>query len=241
MADNFPAPPDPAGYPVVVDDDGSLTVGTPFNKAYHDAVRASIADNVYSVTNPLVKTKTIIDEVVAGRGASASLDARMDAIDALITAISSPILARLPASLASTLAAENGFTYATLAGILGTDRQSLEIIAAGAFANNANNKTLKLYVGTNVLNLIVDNAALANNVFTLHGFLTRLSVNSSVFDGVATFHAASGAPPTVWHFSAVPAGGATNFAVSQDIKIFMLAPTADADITLGRCVIRYMP
>lgn len=72
MADNF------SGWPTYVDDDGSLTFGTVPDAAMLDAIRGSIADNVYSAVNPAVKTKTTIDEVISARGTKASLDARLD-------------------------------------------------------------------------------------------------------------------------------------------------------------------
>lgn len=65
-------------WPVVTNDDGSLTTGTPFSAEFSEGVRDSVADNLYSATNPTVKAKTIIDEVIAARGSTASLDARLD-------------------------------------------------------------------------------------------------------------------------------------------------------------------
>lgn len=72
MADNFVA------WPSVSNDDGSLTVGTPFSAELIQAIRDSLADNLYSSTNPTIKAKTIIDEVKSARGSMASLDARLD-------------------------------------------------------------------------------------------------------------------------------------------------------------------
>lgn len=67
-------------FPVVTDDDGTGTTGTPFSAAYNDAIKASVEDNVHSTTNPTIKTKTIIDEVVTARGNKASLTQRLDGV-----------------------------------------------------------------------------------------------------------------------------------------------------------------
>jgi hypothetical protein len=62
------------GWPAVTDDDGSKLVGTVYNKALTDAIKAS----VHSAGNPTIKAKDIIDEVKAARGTKASVDARLD-------------------------------------------------------------------------------------------------------------------------------------------------------------------
>ncbi len=72
MADNFDS------FPNVTDDDGSLTTGTPFSNAYNALLKATIADQVYSSTNPTIKPKATTDEVVAARGSKSDLDARLD-------------------------------------------------------------------------------------------------------------------------------------------------------------------
>jgi hypothetical protein len=61
-----------------VDDSGAGADGTVWNEAWSDAAKASIEDQVVSAVNPLVKPKTITDEVIAARGSKASLDARLD-------------------------------------------------------------------------------------------------------------------------------------------------------------------
>jgi hypothetical protein len=66
------------GFPSVTDDDGSFAVGTVFNKAYNDALKASIEASVFSTTNPSLSPADIIDEVVNARGSKTSLDARLD-------------------------------------------------------------------------------------------------------------------------------------------------------------------
>src|SRR5574341_691175 len=67
-----------SNWPTLVDDDGSLTLGTEIDKAVFDAIKASIEADMYSSTNPTVTAENAIDEVVAARGSKASLDARLD-------------------------------------------------------------------------------------------------------------------------------------------------------------------
>jgi hypothetical protein len=67
-----------SNWPTIVDDDGSLTLGTVFAKAVTDAIRASIEADMFSAVNPTVTAENVIDEVVAARGSKASLDARLD-------------------------------------------------------------------------------------------------------------------------------------------------------------------
>jgi len=66
------------GWPSVIDDDGSKTFGTIFNKALTDAIKASIENDLFSAANPTITAENIIDEVVAARGSKSSLDARLD-------------------------------------------------------------------------------------------------------------------------------------------------------------------
>lgn len=67
-----------SNWPTIVDDDGSLTLGTVFAKAVTDAIKASIEADLYSGANPAVTAENVIDEVVTARGSKASLDARLD-------------------------------------------------------------------------------------------------------------------------------------------------------------------
>jgi hypothetical protein len=67
-----------SNWPTIVDDDGSLTLGTVFAKAVTDAIRASIEADMFSAVNPAVTAENAIDEVVTARGSKASLDARLD-------------------------------------------------------------------------------------------------------------------------------------------------------------------
>lgn len=67
-----------SNWPTIVDDDGSLTLGTVINKAVFDAIKASVEDDLFSAVNPAITAEDIIDEVVTARGSKASLDARLD-------------------------------------------------------------------------------------------------------------------------------------------------------------------
>ena len=67
-----------SNWPTIVDDDGSLTLGTVFAKAVTDAIKASIEADMFSAVNPTVTAENVIDEVVAARGSKLSLDARLD-------------------------------------------------------------------------------------------------------------------------------------------------------------------
>lgn len=126
------------------------------------------------------------------------------------------------------------YVFSLLANTLAEDFQSIEVTFAGTLANNANAKSIKLYINTHFLTILVDNVALASNTFTVRGTLTRLSATGAAFDGVVTFHAAGGAPPTVWHWASPLAGGSINFATAQDFVIELITPTANADIVLAR-------
>ena len=69
-----------SNWPTIVDDDGSLTLGTVINKSVFDAIKASVEADLFSAVNPAVTAENIIDEVVTARGSKASLDARLDVV-----------------------------------------------------------------------------------------------------------------------------------------------------------------
>lgn len=68
------------------DDTGNLTSGTALSRAYFSDWRDGINTLIHSATNPTITPADIIDEVVTARDGQASLDARLDAIVALIGA-----------------------------------------------------------------------------------------------------------------------------------------------------------
>jgi len=67
-----------SNWPALVDDDGSLTLGTEIDKAVFDAIKASIEADLYSTANPSVTAENIIDEVITARGSISTLDGRLD-------------------------------------------------------------------------------------------------------------------------------------------------------------------
>jgi len=71
MADNF------VDWPIIVNDDGSLSLGTPFSAEYNNAARASVADQVYTAANPTVLPRMITDQVVTAQGTFTSLEQRL--------------------------------------------------------------------------------------------------------------------------------------------------------------------
>lgn len=68
------------GWPAQTDDAGDKTSGTIWNKAFEDAVKASVEDNVHSTANPAVRTRTIIDEVVEARGNKSTVNQRINGV-----------------------------------------------------------------------------------------------------------------------------------------------------------------
>jgi hypothetical protein len=140
-----------------------------------------------------------------------------------------------------TVLADSSITWPMPARTLESYGSYLELECSLGLANNAHNKSLRIYVGTNFFTPLIDNVALANNAATVRVRLMRISATQVVADGLVTFHAASGASPTVWHFSVLLAGGATDLTTAQDVKIEMVAPDADGDMTLARTVIVLWP
>lgn len=65
-------------FPVRVDDSGTGRDGTPVDVAFIDAIGDAIDAETLSATNPTVTSADIQDEVVEARGATVSLDARLD-------------------------------------------------------------------------------------------------------------------------------------------------------------------
>lgn len=67
-------------WPSFVNDSGDGQSGTQLFVSHFDAIKASIENDIVSNTNPNVKTKAIIDEVIAARGNLANLDARLSGV-----------------------------------------------------------------------------------------------------------------------------------------------------------------
>lgn len=67
-------------WPTITDDDGTGLTGTVIDKDLFDDIKDAIEDNIHSTTNPTIKTKTTIDEVVAARGNKSDLDTRISGV-----------------------------------------------------------------------------------------------------------------------------------------------------------------
>ena len=144
-------------WPATTDDSGTKTDGTVINATLTDAFKAAIEDNIHSLTNTTVKTKTIIDEVVAARGNLASLDARLSVgIDDDGEFIQG-IVQRLTTDLTAyqnTGAAESDFAqYSVAADTFDTNGKVIRGTIRGSFAANGNAKTIKVYFGATSITL----------------------------------------------------------------------------------------
>jgi hypothetical protein len=65
-------------WPTTTDDDGTGQTGTNTKKSFFDSIKSAIEGNLHSSTNPTIKNKTIIDEVVEARGTTTDLSDRID-------------------------------------------------------------------------------------------------------------------------------------------------------------------
>lgn len=89
----------------MVDDDGSFTSGTIVNKSFIDQLYDQLDAQVHSSAAPTVKPSDIVAEVVAARGASVDLEARLDANDVAVEGLGTP--GQVVASLGRTNLAYN--------------------------------------------------------------------------------------------------------------------------------------
>lgn len=96
------------------DDTGNLTSGTALSRAFFSDWRDGINTLVHSATNPTVTPVNVIDEVVAARDGEASLDARLDAIVALIGASGDAI--DTPATFGENVSAGNAIYLSSGSG-----------------------------------------------------------------------------------------------------------------------------
>lgn len=242
-----------ASWPSITDDSGLFTDGTVINKALFDAIKASIENDVEAVTNPSVKAKTIIDEVVAARGSAASLTARISAslsAAGLITSLNPPtsfvsgtgvshgLVPMCPSGApditltGSVNAVETTLTSWTLRADALNGGASFDFTAGGTFANNANAKVLRLKIDAQSVTLINNSTGVASNVWTLRIKVFRLTSTTAGLIGFVTFGAASGAAPTVNHFYNLAAYAGVNFTIDQTISLTGQATTTN-DIVMG--------
>jgi hypothetical protein len=157
-----------SGWPVVTNDSGTGQDGTVINEAFFDAIRASIEDEVFGTTNPSVGASAIIDEVVQARGSVGSLDGRLDvslentgelkplepqplfypgAAAVADGVVGGAVNAQTSAVGNSGAAETNLMVYTLQANHFNTNNKAVRIVAFGTYANNANAKTIRFYVG----------------------------------------------------------------------------------------------
>lgn len=138
-------------WPNIVDDDGSLTLGTPWSKAVTDLIKAAIEVQTYSAGYPTLSPADIIEEVAAARGNATSLSNRLNATTDADGNFLSGIVQRLSTDLTAYTNTNAVLTslaqYSMPAGKLATNGQVLRITAYGTFAANANNKSIRFTFG----------------------------------------------------------------------------------------------
>lgn len=121
------------------------------------------------------------------------------------------------------------------------DGQTIEVNASGTLANNANNKIVRLYIGTAYITLIATPAAVANNVFTVHVRVTRFSSSTAELHGYVTYGAATGAAPTVNHFRQSSwSGGGIDWTANQVMKMTLWG-SADNDLQMRPAIYQFHP
>jgi hypothetical protein len=138
-------------WPVVTDDDGTKTSGTPFDAAYNDAAKAAIEDDIYSSSNPTVRTADIIDEVVAARGSAVSLVERLNATTDSDGSFLNGIVQRLHTDLTANQNVNTGLTdltqYSLPADTLAVNGQVIRVTAFGIFGANGDTKIVRFEFG----------------------------------------------------------------------------------------------
>jgi hypothetical protein len=113
------------------------------------------------------------------------------------------------------------------------DGQGFRISGWGTIANNANTKTLRVYLDSTATTILSNATGVANNIFTFNLMIIRSeegSTNARMF-GYITKDAASGAAPTLAHFG-VGIGSAVNWANNVTFKMTAQSNTATNDLQL---------
>lgn len=126
---------------------------------------------------------------------------------------------------------DNLMTYALAAGLLGTDGWGVEIIAAFACANNANNKTIKLYFGATAIGTYGASTYTALSL-GMHAFVVRTGATAQV--AYATY----GAPITNGYYNTITTPAET-LSGAITIKATGQA-TSDDDIIQKLLLVRLM-
>lgn len=146
-------------WPAYVDDGGDKTSGTIINKALLDAIKTAILADIAGTTDPLVSPGDTTDEVLAARGSTASLSARLAQV---INADGSPAgaaatIAKMHANHVTVgnvgAGTDDLMSYTLPANSLNSNTRGVRVTAKGQFANNANNKQLIFNFGATTVTL----------------------------------------------------------------------------------------
>jgi hypothetical protein len=215
--------------PAMSDDSGTKTDGTIVDKAFIEALIALVDDQTHSAGNSTVKPKTITDEVIAGRGASASLDARFDAIDLLVTDLTTRLTTDVTVAGNIGVGEDNLFLYTVPANTLTVNGELIEFTVYGATTNNANVKTLRVYFGATLIGsfaLTINSAALwkLSGVIIRTGAATQLGRSEAIHTFTAPPIVSSGTP-------AETLSGAVVLKVTGEA-------TANNDITVAALIVK---
>lgn len=196
-------------------DTGPGNDGTVFDAAKMAALKASIEARIHSTTNPTLDPNAITDEVKTARGASANLDARLDAIDATITALNVGLKrTRLDVNFADITrqgVTEQNFHVTSLpANTLAANGASVHIRSVLVYDSGTGNRTIKLYIGSQSFTLSISSTASIAQSYTI----TLVRSGSALMVGVADMqlHAAAGGVVVVSLSS-------LDYAVDNDIKL----------------------
>jgi hypothetical protein len=122
-------------------------------------------------------------------------------------------------------------SYQVPGGVLGVTGDTLEIVAAGAFAANANNKRLYLYWGATSITLLNDSPSGLN--WSVAAYVSRLATGGQRV--VATLQVGTGAL-----FKVTLNSCSEDLAMPVDVKFAGLG-TVDDDVTQALLVVRLVP
>ena len=168
------------------DDPGSGTAGTVFDAAKMALLKASIELLIHSTTNPSITPEDIIDEVKTARGASANLNARLNAIDTTIVGLQVGLKrTRLDVNFTDITRQGVGpfdFHVTTIpANTLAANGASVHIRSVLVNDGGTGVRTIKLWVGSQSFTLSGSNAASIAQSYTI----TLVRSGSSLMIGVA--------------------------------------------------------
>ncbi|MFW9893799.1 MAG: hypothetical protein ACFFFO_16460 [Candidatus Thorarchaeota archaeon] len=156
-----------ANWPTITDDSGQGQDGTPVDKAYSDAVKASVEDNIHSANNSTIKCKDIIDEVKNARGSAASVDARLDVEhneDGTHKALSYASVAQLQQQLAGVNLMRNSSLY-----MWNGSTVPFYFYTSGSVVRDDSGSNMKVGLASAKIN---------------NGYLNQFALDAAVFDNI---------------------------------------------------------